>query len=299
LTGFFLVISLIFYSCNKSHIDYQSLKPEGADTLYANLGDIRIAYMVVGEGYPLILCMGYSGTMDLWAPDVVENLAQQYQVILYDYRGMGLSTILTDTSTFSMKLFTEDTRRLMDFLGIPKAHILGWSMGTYVAQLLTLDHPDRIDKVILYGADCGDSITIQPADSVETILNNPDASLEELLSVLFPSEWLQSHPDWWNYFPIPQEPKYPEIIARQWQAIQSWFAPGGGTANRLKELKHQTLLITGNQDICTPSKNSLIMIDSISGASLIQIPGGGHGVMYQYPAKVTTHTLTFLANKSK
>ncbi len=296
LTGFIMAILMLCGSCTKSPVDYQPLQPAPADTLYANLWDIRIAYRIIGKGDPIILCMGYSGTMDIWAPPVIEMLSQHYKVIMFDYRGMGLSTIQTDTA-FSMKLLAEDTRRLMDFLYISKAHVLGWSMGTYVAQLLTLQHPDRINKVILYGADCGDSITIQADSSVINILTNDTTGIG-LLSVLFPPDWLQAHlPDIWSYFPVPQEPKHPEIVMRQWAAIEEWFAPGGGTANQLKDLNNPTLLITGDQDICTPWKNSLIMVDSIPGASLIQIPGGGHGVMYQYPEAFAKNVLMFLSGK--
>ena len=148
---------------------------------------------------------------------------------------MGYSTIINDTSAFSMKLFARDAANLMDALNIPKAHIMGWSMGTYTVQELALGYPEKVDKVILYAADCGDSITIQPD---------------------------------------------PSICQRQDAAIKNWFTQGGGSTDRLGNFGKKTFLITGDQDICTPWKNTLIMQPLIEGCNILILPGGGHGVMY-------------------
>jgi pimeloyl-ACP methyl ester carboxylesterase len=100
--------------------------------------------------------------MDLWPPVVLQKLASSYKVILFENRGMGFSTIINDTSVFSMKLFARDAANLMNALNISKAHIMDRSMGTYIAEELALGYPEKVDKVILYAADCGNDITIQP-----------------------------------------------------------------------------------------------------------------------------------------
>jgi len=195
-------------------------------------GDVKMAYRTIGEGYPLLLCMGYTGVMDMWPAVALQKLAGSYQVILFENRGMGYSTIINDTSAFSMKLFAKDAANLMNALNIPKAHVMGWSMGTYTARELALSYPEKVDKVILYAADCGDDITIQPDSALLASLNDPNASLETILLALFPAEWLKRS-DASDYFPLDIIEADPNICERQDVALNNWFKEGGGTRDRL------------------------------------------------------------------
>ena len=258
------------------------------------VGNINIAYKVLGEGDPLVLIMGYSGTMDLWTPEMLKELAAHYQVIIFDNRGMGKTT--ASDEEFTIELFADDTRGLLDALNIERAHVLGWSLGTYIAQEFALTYPDKVDKLILYAGDCGGKEAIYPSSEVLDILRDrstpPHERGEKLLTTLFPSKWLEEHPDPRTYFPEVTETSSEENIERQYQAWQNWK----GTYSRLPKITQPTLLITGADDINTPWQNSLMMVDLIPGAWLVQLKGGGHGVMYQYPKKFSRIVLTFLEN---
>ena len=258
------------------------------------VGDIDIAYQTFGEGDPLLLIMGYSGTMDLWAPEVLGELASKYQVIIFDNRGMGKTT--ASDKEFTIELFADDTRGLLDALGIERAHVLGWSLGTYIAQELTLRYPDRVNKLILYAGDCGGKEAIYPGPDImealeETSSLSPETA-RRLLATLFPKKWLKEHPDPRTYFPRVTEISSAQNIKRQYQSWQKWE----GTYDRLPKITQPTLLITGSEDVNTPWQNSLIMIELIRAAWLVQLEGGGHGVMYQYPENFSRILLTFLAS---
>ena len=86
--------------------------------------------------------------MDMWDTRLVNQLAQHYRVIVFDNRGMGNST--SSDRDYTIPLFADDTAAFMDALGIKKAHVMGWSMGTFVAQELALGYPEKVDKLILY-----------------------------------------------------------------------------------------------------------------------------------------------------
>ena len=279
-------------SCNKKS-NNPIVSPQISEVQYIVAGDVNMAYRTVGEGYPLLLCMGFTGVMDLWPDVVLYELANSYKVIIFENRGMGYSTIINDTSDFSMKLFAEDAANLMNALDISKAHIMGWSMGTYVAQELALGYPDKVEKVILYAADCGDDITIQPDSAMMADLTDPNADPEVLLLALFPEEWLE-RPDALEYFPLDVIEADSNMVKRQDVACYNWFTEGGGTTSRLSSLNKETLLITGDQDICTPWKNTLIMQPLIVDSRMLILPGGGHGVIFQYPFDFAYHVLTFL-----
>jgi len=271
----------------------QQTLEKGATRMVA-VGDIEVAYQIFGEGEPLLLIMGYSGTMDLWAPEVLKELASKYQLIIFDNRGMGKTT--ASDKEFTIELFADDTRGLLDALGIERAHVLGWSLGTYIAQELTLRYPDRVEKLILYAGDPGGKEAIYPDPEIMDALGDTSASSRErgerLLATLFPEKWLKEHPDPRTYFPELTETSSPENIERQYQAWQNWK----GTYSRLAKITQPTLLITGADDVNTPWQNSPIMVDLIPGAWLVQLKGGGHGVMYQYPKKFSRIVLTFLAS---
>ena len=283
---------ILIVSCNNKD-DNPTVKHKISEVQYIVAGDVNMAYRTVGEGYPLLLCMGLTGVMDLWPEVMLYELAKNYKVIIFENRGMGYSTIINDSSVFRMKLFAQDAANLMNVLDISKANVMGWSMGTYIAQELALGYPNKVNKVILYAADCGDDITIQPDSAVMSIISNPNAEPQDMLSVLFPEKWL-ARPDALEYFPYDFPESDSNILNRQVVACDNWFKEGGGTTSRLSSFNKETLLITGDQDIGTPWRNTLIMQPLIDGARMLIIPGGGHGLMYQYPYDFSNHILTFL-----
>jgi pimeloyl-ACP methyl ester carboxylesterase len=93
--------------------------------------DMEMAYRVYGKGYPLVMIMGFSGTQDVWDPNVISELAGTYRVITFDNRGMGGTT--PGTKPFTIEQFSDDTAGLMEALGIAQAHVLGFSMGSEIA----------------------------------------------------------------------------------------------------------------------------------------------------------------------
>jgi pimeloyl-ACP methyl ester carboxylesterase len=258
------------------------------------VGEITIAYKDVGSGEPLILIMGYAGTMDLWDTRMVSQLARQYRVIVFDNRGMGHST--SSEKEYTIRLFADDTAGLMDALGIKKAHIMGWSMGTCVAQELTLSYPEKVDKLILYAGTPGGKEALPPAPRDIAALTNMSGTDRErgerLFGELFPPAWLKENPDPRNYFPEVTEMSAPANSMRQYAAIQAW----NGTSSRLPALKQPLLLIAGEQDLIAPPGNSLLIAEQVPHSWVVRIRNGGHGLMYQYPDELASIVLTFLAH---
>jgi pimeloyl-ACP methyl ester carboxylesterase len=260
---------------------------DAAEVKTVQVGDIEVAYKVIGAGYPLVMIMGFSGTMDLWDPRFVEDLASRYQVILFDNRGMGDTT--TGTAEFTIERFSEDTAGLMYALDIERAHILAWSMGTNIAQELAVRYPEKVNKLVLYAADCGGEEAVEPDPEVMQELTDTSGTAQErgerLFKLLFPDEWLQQHPDFYQQFPKPSEKTSPENIERQAQAMEIWQ----GIYDLLPDIQASTLVATGTEDVLTPPQNSLVIVNRIPAAWLVQIEGAGHGLMYQFPDRFAIH----------
>ena len=141
--------------------------------------------------------------MDTWDPTILRKLPSNHTVIIFDNRGVGNTT--TGTKPFSMIQFANDTAGLLDALKIQKADVLGYSMGSFVAQELALLHPEKVNRLILVSSSCGGEENIPRSPDVVKISSdfayNRSQDVGKLLSILFPESWIRSHP---NSLSIPQ-----------------------------------------------------------------------------------------------
>jgi pimeloyl-ACP methyl ester carboxylesterase len=241
-----------------------------------HVGDIDIAYKTLGKGDPILLINAYSFAMDSWDPTLLEKLAANHTVIIFDNRGIG-NTTSGDEKEFSIPLFANDTAGLLEALKIRKADILGWSMGGAVAQELALNHPDRVGKLIIYASFCGPDESVLPSQEVINVFNNGTGTaqdrIERLLPLLFPEEWRNENPNYLEKIPKTAETILNETLDQHIEAILNW----AGTCNKLTNITQPTLVIVGTEDIFTPAANSLQITEKILASWLVQIRDAGTG----------------------
>lgn len=264
----------------------------GIETKKVHVGDIDIAYKMFGKGNPILLINGFSAPLDFWDPMLLEKLASNHTVITFDNRGIGNTT--SGEKKFAITQFANDTSGLLDALKIKKADVIGWSMGGMVAQELALLHPDKVMKLIIYASTCGGKETRPPSpEAMKVFANQSGTSLERLqkfLPILFPEQWRTKYPNYYQNLPTTTETVSNKTLDLQTEAIINW----AGTCNRLNNITQPTLVIVGTDDILTVPANSLLITENIPGAWLVQMKGGGHGLMLQYPEKFSNVVLTFL-----
>src|SRR5256885_15823141 len=114
-----------------------------------SIGDADIYYEEKGEGPPLMLVPGLSGTGVFFISQVPE-FSRDFRTIVHDHRGAGRSSY--SRIRYSVEQMADDTLRLMDALGVDAAHFLGHSTGGAIGQVTPTDHPDRPRRLVL-GAD--------------------------------------------------------------------------------------------------------------------------------------------------
>ena len=263
----------------------------------ATVGDISIAYKVFGGGKPIVLISGSGNVMDVWPSFLLQELSKKHKVVIFDNRGVGNTT--SGINPFSVEQFANDTAGLMDALNIQKADVLGFSMASFVAQQLTLTHPEKVDRLVLYGASCGgqEGIPQNPmvVKALADFVNNRTSDVNSFLSVTFPPNWIEQNPSFLESIPKTSEIVPSTTLKKQFEINERWLSKNwNGVCNQLTEINNPTLIITGTEDVAIPSSNSLILAEKIPGAWLVQIREAGHGLMYQFPEKFTRIVETFL-----
>jgi pimeloyl-ACP methyl ester carboxylesterase len=230
-----------------------------------------------------------------------------------DKQGVGNTT--AGVKPFSIQQFANDTVGLLAALKIQKIDVLGFSMGSLVAQELTVMHPEKVTRLVLYGASCGGKQGIpqspqfvKMAMDVINKLGNGTSSidpqeLKTFLSLQYGAEWMKLHPNFFEALPIPKFPKFKDLFhgippntqMQQTKSIISWMSTNwSGICDNLSKISIPTLVITGTDDVVVPSANSLIIAAKIPGAWLVQIKDAGHALMSQYPEQFNKIVKTFL-----
>ena len=277
------------------------------------VGDIEIAYKMLGKGEPILLFNGASDGMDQWDPSFPSSLSSNHTVIAFDSRGLGNTTM--GSKPYSMQQLANDAAGLLDALKIPKADVIGYSLGSFLAQKFTMLYPDKVNSLILVASSCGgkdhtpkppEFIKLQ-AEIVNKSLNNISISQEEmkeLVTASVGSGWLKLHPEVLENIPTMQQAKpglSTEAMNNQNNVGQEWVATNwNGACDELAKLDKPTLVITGTDDnMYVPYVNSLKIVEKIPGAWLVQIKNAGHAVMDQYPREIGRILNTFLSTTAQ
>src|SRR5919106_2781263 len=167
------------------------------------VGDIDVAYKMFGQGDPIILYNGASDSMDAWDPSFLTAISSNHTVIAFDQRGIGNSTV--GSAPYTYPQLANDTAGLLDALKIPKAGVMGYSLGGHIAQAFTISHPEKVNRLILVASSCGGKDNIpKPAEFLKLQADVVNKSLqnipitEELKALNVASlgaGWVKLHPE--------------------------------------------------------------------------------------------------------
>jgi pimeloyl-ACP methyl ester carboxylesterase len=264
---------------------------------------IRFAYRRFGQdgGVPLILMPHYRAGMDHWDPAVTDGLATRRPVILFDNAGVSGSSGKTPGTVEEMADHAAD---FVGALGLSLVDVLGFSIGGYVAQALTLCHPGIVNRLILVGTGPrGGEPSRDPnvrkfADATDP--QTGESPLESFLYLFFsPSTasqaagrafWERRH----SRTNDADVPSSPQTMAAQTAAIVAWREVRGERYSELNNIRQPTLVVNGSHDVMVPTINSYTLSQHIPLAQLIIYPDSGHGSLFQFPQLFVAHSKMFL-----
>jgi 3-oxoadipate enol-lactonase len=259
----------------------------------AKVKDINLYYEVHGSGYPLILIRGLASNADHWYFQV-PAFSPYYSVVVFDNRGIARSDI--PDLPFTISTMADDTVGLMDSLGIPRAHILGISMGGMIAQKIALKYPQRVNGLILACTHCGGKQAVQPAPDIISDLSGSlfagtQEAVQKGLRCLFSDRTIQQTPDVvQRYGEVSKRfPPTAQVLIHQLKAIQ-----GHDTWKDLVGIQNPTLVLVGSEDVLVPPENSRILAERIPHARLQVIERGGHQFLIEQPDAFNRAVLEFL-----
>jgi pimeloyl-ACP methyl ester carboxylesterase len=241
----------------------------------ARVNDIDICFEIHGSGPPLVLIMGLRRNAEWWYQQIRE-LSKHFTTIVFDNRGAGRTD--KPQMDYSIRLFAEDTAGLMNFLGIPRAHILGISMGGYIAQELAINYPDKVNGLILGCTSCGGRRAVHMSEERTNKFKankglTPEEILRKDMDLYFSDRFIRENPAWIEEFV--------NISLRYYQPADAFFRQFNAclnhdTVDRVSEISSPTVIMTGDDDPLVPSANSLILKELMPDADLELFAGCRH-----------------------
>jgi pimeloyl-ACP methyl ester carboxylesterase len=272
-----------------------------APTQFVEANGIRFAYRRFGkrDGVPLVFNQHFTGTMDHWDPAVTDGLATEREVILFNNAGVSSSSGEVPTSCEQMGT---NAVSFIKALGLPKVDVLGFSIGGFVAQEITLQAPDLVRRLVLVGTGprSGEGMATLTPEAQEIFGATYDKPDHLWLRVHFTrSEKSQAAGrEFLKRFRLRAENRDPEVNEKvapaQIEAISKWGAPQEKPFEYLRSIRQPTLVINGSNDVIIYTVNSFILQQNLPNAQLILYPDSNHGSQYQYPALFVADVTRFL-----
>jgi pimeloyl-ACP methyl ester carboxylesterase len=254
----------------------------------------RFSCRALGSGPPLVLLNGYSATAMDWDPVMVGVLAESFEVICPDNRGLGESAPGT-SGPLTIQSMADDVEAMLDARGIDRAPIVGWSMGGFIAQCLARRAPHRLDTVVLMGTDGGGPTTVRARPEDWAQLTDHSGTFREqasrLIALLFPPPIAPMIDE--AFGDIMAEARAGlsvDTLVAQERAMEVWHSeaqelPDPASAPRV-------LVLSGKEDVVIPAANDEVLAQ-IWPKCEIERYEGGHAFFALQGAQVAERIVSF------
>ncbi|MBN3828755.1 alpha/beta hydrolase [Burkholderia sp. Ac-20384] len=273
-----------------------------AETSYVEVSGVNYAYRRFGNrngGLPLLCLQHFTGTLDNWDPAIVDALAEDREIVLFENAGVGRSGGTVPKTIAGM---AEHVLRFVDAIGLEKLHILGFSLGGFLAQEIAIARPELVGRLVISGS--------APEGGVGAGMDRP-----ELLAIYTDEAMPMSEKLKRLFFPASTEgraaadafvrrlderigerdlPAGPDVAPAQLEAMIGWSKWDGDVKAKLAKIGHPALVTNGSNDIMIPTENSYMLASGLPNATLIVYPNAGHGALFQYASDYVAHVGTFL-----
>jgi pimeloyl-ACP methyl ester carboxylesterase len=274
-----------------------------APTQRIEIDGAQIAFRAIGpnRGVPLLLLNRFRGTMDDWDPALIDRIAAERRVLMFDQPGFSRSS---GTPPDALGAFADNAARLVHALGYPQVDVLGFSMGGTVALQFALDHPALLRRLIVAGSGPGHVPNVPPTlpvtEQVWPVATKPVNDDADFLFLFFEnSPASQTAGRAYRERLRQRDDAHTRPVgAVAWQAqLRSAMAVGTEATSllpRLGAITQPVLVANGRRDIMVPTYASFGMAQALPNARLLIYPDSGHGFLFQFAEDFADEVLRFL-----
>ena len=252
---------------------------------------VALAVQVAGPAAapPLLLLPGQANSHRWW-DGLRAGFESRFRTITFDYRGTGGSAAHPGRPPWSTALFAADAAAVLDHLGHDAALVYGTSMGGRVAQLLAVEHPRRVSRLVLACTSPGGRHAVERDGRVRRALADPDPARRRsaLLELMYTPDGVRRHGPRSALLGDPD--MTPEASRAHLRASAAHDA-----FDRLSAVAVPTLVLHGGADRMVPSVNGELISEQIPGAQLRVFPTGRHGFFDEFADAVTPLVIDFLS----
>ena len=273
------------------------------ETKHLKVGDVSYAYRELRpakltDPTPLVFLHRFRGTLDDWDPAFVDELAKARHVILFSNAAVGSST------GTPAKDVDEKARNIVSFvrkLGYEQIDVLGFSMGGFDCQVIAIQEPKLVRRVIVIGSGpAGNAETAPPTDIVFGIALKETYAFEDIRYLFFAEG---REPETRAYIERmgirkDREPVVgAQVISAMVESVSAFMEGKTDHYSRLGKLKQQVLIISGDRDPFFPLKNTWLLYRELANAQVAVYPLAGHAPHQQHPTEVAAEVERFLSSK--
>jgi 3-oxoadipate enol-lactonase len=260
----------------------------------AEAGPASFHVEVHGNGPPLVLVQGLGYAVWAWR-EQIPAFSRRRRTIAFDNRGAGRS--FKPRGPYSIELLADDAATVLRAHADEPAHVLGISMGGYVAQTLALRHPELVRSLVLGMTSAGGPAAVPvPESTLSVWLEHAGKPPEEYARA---TAWLSFAPGWTDEQPDEYEeilrarleyPTPPEAWRAQYDACNAFVERGAP----VEEIRVPTLVVHGDADRVVPVENGRLLARRIPGARLVELRGRGHLAFLEGPEEFNAAVESFL-----
>lgn len=261
------------------------------------INDINLYYETYGAGEPLIFIAGFSADHQAWY-SIVEKFAADYQVILFDNRGVGQTDI--PAGPYSISQMAKDVAVFCETLKIKKANFVGNSMGGYIVQTLAAHYPKLVKKIVISNSAM---ITDSPFHIyVEAQLEflKANAPIEQIIKAscawAFSFQFLMQPGKLAELIQLTMSNPYPFTITGyegQYAALDNF-----NSSDWAHQIQAPTLILTSDQDLILPARLSIDLAAQIPNSEIYLFENCGHLPHMEYPEKYAEILQNFLKKRT-
>lgn len=276
-----------------------------AATQFVEVDGRRLAYRSVGQGKPLVLFHRFRGVLGLWDPAFIDALAAEgFQVITFDYSGIGLST---GQPSYNPGTMVKDAKDLIDALGLKDVAIGGWSIGGIVAQIYLAMFGANVSHVVLLATTPPGKLVKGGEQLFYDAAAVPGIGLDNLTTIFFePTDAGSRAASKRSFDRIMSQkiPRSPDVPA-EWAMAQIGNTPRNPVfpveevLQMLKSTNVPILHIGADHDIVFPIENWYALNGQLPTVRLITYPKTGHGPQHQFPEEAARHIGAFIRTTRK